>query len=251
MSKEQLNEGIADIVYTYQFLKKLTTPFKNTEAYELGIIDEDGKVLKKYKTLSTQEEKAAYGYFDRLVFGMKRLLEKLPGGKSKIASYAAALYLIKESVEPKENYTKQDLQEGLMEKLTMLKNISPKTFKSMLREDYYNVIYKNEKGKVEGEKYFEDEKSAKKYAEKGQKVNKVGGTFTVVKVKGVMEDAPANATGDSVVGTGDTGDVWGDKDKKSDFRFKEMKSILARYILAKEKRDSLKKIKEFKKQFGL
>jgi hypothetical protein len=249
MAKEILNEGIADIIFTYQFIRKLTTPFKDTEAFKLGIIDEDGSVLKKSKTLNTQEEKAAYGYFDRLVFGLKRLLEKLPGGKSRIASYAAALYLIKESVDPKEHYTKQDLREGLMEKLTMMENISPQELNKMLHEDYYNVIYKNAKGKVEGEKTFKDEDSAKKHASKGNDVDKVGGTYTVVKVKGVMEDSPTNATGDAVVGTGDTGDAWARK--KLDYRFKEMRSILARYQRAKEKRESLKKVKDFKERLGL
>ena len=35
-------------------------------------------------------------YIDRLVFNLKRILEKVPFGKSQIASYAAALFLLKE-----------------------------------------------------------------------------------------------------------------------------------------------------------
>lgn len=87
-----------DAFITFRFLKLLTTPFNKTEAYKLGIIDERGKVLKKYKTLERQEERKAYTILHRLVFNIKKLLEKLPGGRSRIASYAAALFLIKEHV---------------------------------------------------------------------------------------------------------------------------------------------------------
>lgn len=83
----------ADVYYTYRFLRTLTTPWEETEAYELGLIDDNGKVLKKPKT---SEEKDAYNLFFRLVFNVKRLLERLPFGKQRISSYAAALYLIRE-----------------------------------------------------------------------------------------------------------------------------------------------------------
>ncbi len=83
----------ADLYYTYRFLKALTTPFDKTEAYELGLIDADGKSLRKAKT---SEEKDAYTIFFRLVFNFKRILEKLPFGKSRLSSYAAALFLLRE-----------------------------------------------------------------------------------------------------------------------------------------------------------
>ena len=37
----------ADYYLTYRFIKTLATPFENTKAYELGIIDDEGKILKK------------------------------------------------------------------------------------------------------------------------------------------------------------------------------------------------------------
>ena len=88
-----------DAFITFRFLKLLVTPFNKTEAFKLGIIDERGKVLRKYKTLSTIEERRSYTILHRLVFNIKRLIEKLPGGKSRLASYAAALFLIKEHVK--------------------------------------------------------------------------------------------------------------------------------------------------------
>ena len=88
-----------DAFITFRFLKLLVTPFNKTEAFKLGIIDERGKVLKKYKTLERMEERRAYTILHRLVFNIKKLIEKVPGGKSRIATYAAALFLIKEHVD--------------------------------------------------------------------------------------------------------------------------------------------------------
>ena len=86
----------ADTYYAYRFVKILSTDWKELDAYEFGIVDENGKVLRKARTLRTSEEKSAYTIFHRLVFGIKRILQKLPGGRSVAASYAAALFLIKE-----------------------------------------------------------------------------------------------------------------------------------------------------------
>jgi hypothetical protein len=69
------------------------------DAFKLGIIDENGKPLKKASQLMKSEEKDAYTVFHRMVFNIKRLIEIAPGGSSKIASFAAALYLIKENTQ--------------------------------------------------------------------------------------------------------------------------------------------------------
>ena len=57
--------NVADTYMIYQVLKRLTTPFDETKAFELGIIDKNGKLLKKPKT---SEDKNAYNYFDRFIF---------------------------------------------------------------------------------------------------------------------------------------------------------------------------------------
>lgn len=86
-----------DLYFTFRFLKLLTTPWTETEAYKLGLIDDNGKRLKS-KKIQSSEEKDAYTSFMRVVFNMKRLIQKLPGGSSKIASYASALLLIREEM---------------------------------------------------------------------------------------------------------------------------------------------------------
>ena len=86
----------ADTYYTYRLMRTLATSWTDQEAYALGIIDENGKVLRKASSLTTQEEKSAYTLFHRLSFNLKRILEALPFGKSRLGSFAAALFLIKE-----------------------------------------------------------------------------------------------------------------------------------------------------------
>jgi hypothetical protein len=88
-----------DLVYTFRFLRLLTMKFEDTEAFKLGIIDADGKRLKSYSFDRMDDRDNYNNYytpFHRLVFNIKKLMAKAPGGGSKLASYAAALYLIKE-----------------------------------------------------------------------------------------------------------------------------------------------------------
>jgi hypothetical protein len=87
---------IVDLFLVYQFIRRLATPFKDWEAFKLGIIDEDGNILKKRKDLLTVRERNAFGVFDIMILNLKKLLAKVPGGSSRLASYAAALYLIRE-----------------------------------------------------------------------------------------------------------------------------------------------------------
>ena len=90
-----VNQSI-DVYYTYRFLRLLTTEWKDTDAFKLGIIDDKGKPLKKPSQLMKTEEKDAYTVFHRLVFNIRKIIESLPFGKTKIATFAAALYLLKE-----------------------------------------------------------------------------------------------------------------------------------------------------------
>jgi hypothetical protein len=91
-----LASAAGNIYFVYSFIKRLATPFKSTKAFELGIIDENGKVLKKRSKLKTKEEKESYTLSDTLVFNLKKVLAKVPGGSTKFASFAAALFLMKE-----------------------------------------------------------------------------------------------------------------------------------------------------------
>lgn len=92
---------VVDLFLVYSFIKRLVTPFKEWEAYKEGVIDEKGNILIKRKNLNKISQRKAFGVFDQMILNLKKLLAKIPGGQSRLGTYAAALWLIKES----ENYT--------------------------------------------------------------------------------------------------------------------------------------------------
>lgn len=99
-------KSAADLVYTIRFLKLLVTPFDKTEAFKAGIIDADGNKNKDFNLNSTDDREAYrshYTSFHRLVFNLKRIMAKAPGGQSVVARYGAALALIKEHGELTDN----------------------------------------------------------------------------------------------------------------------------------------------------
>ena len=92
-----------DLFVTYRFIKLLVTPFEKTDAFTLGIIDADGKRIlepgttNKPTILRTVEEKSAYTVLHKLVFNIKKIFGKVPGLRTKLGTYAAALFLLKDT----------------------------------------------------------------------------------------------------------------------------------------------------------
>jgi hypothetical protein len=109
----------ADLAYTIRFITLMTTPFDQTEAYKLGLIDGEGKRDKTVK-IDTPEKKDAYTPFIRLAFNIKRLVAKVPGGGSRLGSLAAALYLIKENYKLEDNKLEKILSKLDLEVLDFL-----------------------------------------------------------------------------------------------------------------------------------
>jgi len=109
--RKYLEEGRAiDLFVAYRFLRILTTPWEDQDAYKLGIIDKDGKLLRKHNELKTSEEKESFTLLHRLIFNLKRILHKIPGVRTKIGTYATALYLLKQHMASDEE------QERMIEK---------------------------------------------------------------------------------------------------------------------------------------
>ena len=152
----------ADLVYTLRFLRLLTTAWEDTNAFKLGLIDDQGKKLKKPQTT---EEKSAYNTFHRLVFNIKKLINKVPGGSSKIASYASALYLIKEHLNLDDKSVYKLLDECGIDPLDVLQEssewfrtsdgmLSPGIYKlgvgdKMVNSTFEELCKKNDKIRVE------------------------------------------------------------------------------------------------------
>jgi len=80
--------GVFNAFLAYKFIKILTSDWNKQDAFDLGIIDANGKVLKKSGELKSRKEKQAFTTFHKIIFNLKRILAKFPGGSSKIATYA-------------------------------------------------------------------------------------------------------------------------------------------------------------------
>lgn len=103
-----------DLFVTYRFVKLLTTPFEKTDAYKMGIIDKDG--FRTKKILYKQSEQSAYTVLHKLVFNIKRIFAKVPGLRTRLGTYAAALFLLKDTF--KEHVEDPNMfEKGLMEYL--------------------------------------------------------------------------------------------------------------------------------------
>lgn len=93
---------VFDYALIVQFIKKLTLPFEKWTAFKLGIIDKDGKILKKRSTLTSIEEKNALTLLDLLILNLKKLIVKFPGGQTSLMNFFVASFLVKESKNIKE-----------------------------------------------------------------------------------------------------------------------------------------------------
>lgn len=81
-----------------KFIQLFTKPFNEWPAYKMGLIDDKGQKLRE--TENTTEEKEFVSW-KNLIRKLKIILEKVPLGPfgSKLASFAAAFWLLKEDLD--------------------------------------------------------------------------------------------------------------------------------------------------------
>jgi len=123
-------EKVVDLYVLYRIIKDIGTPFSETDAYKLGLVDDKGKRLKK---ASTPDEKSAMTYYNRFIFNIKRALGKV-GLDRQIATYAGALFLLREmhtGVIPSD----EDIVKGISEEMQYLDEATMKTYKEYFNED--------------------------------------------------------------------------------------------------------------------
>lgn len=133
-----------DSMIALRILTLLVTPFDRTPAFRLGIIDAKGKELKKMSSLNTIELRDAYTLLHRLVYRLKRIIEKVPIDNKKLVSLAAAYSLIRECSEKGEepidlevryiNIMKQELHEEILLVDKILNENKMFTFKQFTEE---------------------------------------------------------------------------------------------------------------------
>jgi len=111
---------LMDNLIAVKLLYMLTTPFDKTDAFKLGIVDAKGKLLKPANTLHTDAEKDAYNYLVRLIFNVKRLINKLPGGESNLKNLTAAYFMVKEKWETKTTHINEQQFVSLVERMNKI-----------------------------------------------------------------------------------------------------------------------------------
>jgi len=139
---------IVDLLITYRIVKLISTPWEQQEAFKFGIIDKNGKVLKKSSKLNTEAEKDSYTVLHRFIFNLKRILQKVGMGSS-LSSFAVALAFIlkedKELVKHKSliestvvSYLKQiDVYDKLLNEVRVIKESNKKSFMTCFGIDVY------------------------------------------------------------------------------------------------------------------
>lgn len=86
---------LVDNLIAMRILYMLVTPFEETESFKRGIIDKDGNPLKKLKDM-TWTEKDHYSMLHRMIFRIKKIMNKVPVVNTKLGTLATAYFLVKE-----------------------------------------------------------------------------------------------------------------------------------------------------------
>jgi len=160
-------KGAIDLAYTFRFIRMLVLDWKSWDAYKQGVIDENGKRNKDVK-LDTDEKKNSYTHFIRLCANVKRLLNKVPGGGSKIGSFAAALYLVKERYSLSDNKLRKILRESGFDSSSILaeenkwflledKQLSPGVYRinnpKILNKSFEEMVWAKDQIRIEEDSY--------------------------------------------------------------------------------------------------
>ena len=139
---------LIDLLITYRLVKLIATDFKDQEAFKFGIIDANGKTLRKASTLGLQKELDSYTVLHRFVFNIKRILAKF-NLKSSMSNFAVALaFILKENQELVKHksliesavitYLKENnLYENMIKEISVIKESNEEPYMTCFGIDIY------------------------------------------------------------------------------------------------------------------
>lgn len=148
---------VIDLFVTYRFIKLLVTPFDKQDAFKYGIIDEKG--FRTDKKIETSDEKSSYTVLHKLIFNIKRLMGKVPGLGSRLGTYAAALFLLKDTFKEQADF--DEIEKSLMEELLKTNSLS-----SELSEDYFGGNIPSGEYKMRTEMMLPDYETLAKFGDR-------------------------------------------------------------------------------------
>jgi uncharacterized protein YbjQ (UPF0145 family) len=84
----------------YKFIKLLSSPFNQMDAFRYGVIDKNGKYLKDVDNLKGQEKKSVDA-FHRMIIGMKKIINthQNPTIRAKMKQLPTALMILQDEAE--------------------------------------------------------------------------------------------------------------------------------------------------------
>jgi hypothetical protein len=188
---------LEDIMSEYRFLQIITTPWTELNAYKLGIISSEGKILKTRKSLTESAEKLAYpDKFFALTWTAKRLLERFQNIPNSSVSLIKTLWSLKSEyggIDPEkyerimtEYFFKSGVSiKGLIEK----ENYKPEPGIYLINGRKYKIKNITPIGEVLGVPVYKAGKTVFTYSE-ARRVSEDGGAASA---------APANSVGTGAI----------------------------------------------------
>lgn len=84
---------LLDNLIAFRILHILLTPIEKSDAYRLGIVDKNGKQIKKPKT---EEERDSWTNLTKIIFKLKGIIAKNLQGEKDLRSIANSMHIAKE-----------------------------------------------------------------------------------------------------------------------------------------------------------
>jgi len=102
-SKSNMGEltKVVNAFTVYKFIRMIITPFKKTDAYRYGIIDDKGNFIRKLDNITDPKERKSVDAFNRLMINIKKIIAKVPDPalKAKLTTLPTAMLLLKDEAE--------------------------------------------------------------------------------------------------------------------------------------------------------
>jgi hypothetical protein len=172
---------VVDAYLVYSFIRRLVTPFEKYPAFKANLIDKDGNFLKSRNSF-TPDERKALPMFDIMIINLKKLIAKFPLGKTRLATIAAALMLLRS----KPNTTTRKIKEDYTDELFTLEEEFLKTMaevETVMEDGVANSVGAGGIAGLSGK--IDDVVVPNKAAQKYKKKNKAGVIMGIIKRKPV------------------------------------------------------------------
>jgi hypothetical protein len=134
--------SIINAIIAYNIIKDMSTPFDKTNAFKLGVIDKNGKILVPKSERTREQNQSIPSLLTVLAWNLKKILSKVGIGRSTIASFTSAILLLREELK------KQEIDPSVEK--TLIQHIKQEYFheddkSSLINEIFLSYFLQNKK----------------------------------------------------------------------------------------------------------